>query len=255
MLIVIIVIVLVFIVFVLALKNNNEFKVKGKCIDIKESSNMKSPIFEINYNKQIYHICNEHYVTKLKIKIGDKCTIIAKKTDLNDFRYEDKGQKQVLKIIVIFTLYFLLIILNINKPYIRKIVGIPYLAGGLYILINNIIKVMLLNKKCPKKLTAKILYFNLKTEESYSYEQSYTSLYKKYSPVYEFVYNGTNYKVSSNFYTYKMHKLLKQGNKYKIKINPKDPNIFIDKIFIFSKAYIATCGTILSILGIYIIFF
>ena len=121
-----------------------------------------------------------------------------------------------------------------------------------YIKIYNSIKIISLCKKCTWKIRGKVICFNSRREEKYDYENNYTSSYNEYSPVYEFTYNNMNYKVS-NAYSRFSYKMLKQENEYKIKINPDNPNMFIDKVFVISKLSVTIYGVLLNILGLFII--
>lgn len=228
-----------------------EIKVKAKCIEIKESNKMQSPIFEIVYDNKLVKICNEVYTKSLKIKKDDICDIYLNKNDLNDFSYDEDSTYKYTKIfgvlILIFATIFLISTLNLSGFFYKTLVSGIFIIVGLLLIVCNFSKMILLYRKCTVKIQGKVLYFIRNTEESYSRTKNYTRILHKYSPVYGFVYKNTEYKISNDKFVFNGHKLVKQGNVYKIRINPDIPNIFIDKFYITSQGIIIVYGIVIML--------
>ena len=107
---------------------------------------------------------------------------------------------------------------EINWDYIIPVLGVlVFVIAGLAMIIIPILKRKKLEKVCTVSVTAKIVE-NLMTIDEGN---------KLYCPVYEFEFNGKKYNVTNNCYT--NVGVSPVGTLIDMKINPNDPNEFLNK--------------------------
>lgn len=109
-----------------------------------------------------------------------------------------------------------------------------------------------LEKKCTESVTAEIvenIAVNTKTKSKHGHKTVTT-----YKPVYDFEYNGQNYRIESNISSNPAR--FEVGEKTEVKVNPADPQeIYVpaDKADDFATIIFIVFGVIFLIFGILLI--
>lgn len=131
-------------------------------------------------------------------------------------------------------------------PAVIPILGIAgFIVLSLIIVIDNYLTSKRIDRVCTEDITATIK----------EYDTMYHDGKMLHKPVYTYFYSGVEYESSNTYYNLKKSELLEPGTFVDIKINPDDPEEFLDNYMKKANHYHITVGISTIILIIMMIIF